>query len=304
MIDRRHLETLCALRDHGSLAAAAGHLHITPSALSHQLAALEERLGCALFLRKSQPLRFTAAGQRLLDLAQDVLPRLREAERDVLRLAGLGSGRLHLAIECHSCYRWLMPTVDRFRHDWPEVEMDLSAGFHFEALAALVRGELDLVITGDPQSLPGVTYLPLFRHEVVVAVAADHPLIRKAYIEPADLAGETVVTYPVDRERLDIFRHFLDPAGIVPVGVRTAALTVMILQLVASHRGVAMLPHWALAEAPAGEVIGIRVGRQGKFGVLYAAMTTEGSQIPYMQAFVQAAREVSFATLTGITSVG
>ena len=108
----------------------------TQSALSHQFAELEERLGLQLFVRKTRPVRFTSAGLRLLQLADLMLPQLRSAERDLARLAGGTAGRLHMAIECHSCFQWLMPTIDQFRDAWPEVELTWRPDFPSRALPA------------------------------------------------------------------------------------------------------------------------------------------------------------------------
>lgn len=171
MLEIRHLETLAAIRDGGSLQEAAERLHLTQSALSHQLRDLETRLGTPLLNRRTRPARLTTAGLRVLALADDVLPRLRATERELQRLAAGRTGRLHLAIECHSCFQWLMPALDAFRGQWPDVALDLSAAFSFAPLPALVRGDLDLVITSDPQALEAVTYLPLFKYELVLAVA-------------------------------------------------------------------------------------------------------------------------------------
>ena len=145
MLEIRHLKTLHALREADSLVDAADRLHLTQSALSHQFKELEERMGMPLFVRKTKPVRFTSAGLRLLQLADATLPLLRGAERDIARLAGGTAGRLHMAIECHSCFQWLMPTIDQFRDAWPEVELDLASGFSFAPLPALARGDLDLV---------------------------------------------------------------------------------------------------------------------------------------------------------------
>ena len=217
MIELRHLKTLAALRDTGSLVEAAERVFLTQSALSHQIKDLEERLGCSLFIRKTKPICFTSAGQRLLLLADDILPMMRNAERDIARLAGGETGRLNMAIECHSCFQWLMPTIDSFRENWPEVEMDLASGFSFSPLPALARGELDLVITSDPQEINGITYEPLFAYEVQLAISKKHPLARKSHIDPQDLASETLICYPVDRNRLDVFTRFLDPADVEPM---------------------------------------------------------------------------------------
>ena len=176
-LELRHLKTLHALQQTGSLVEAANNLNLTQSALSHQVKELEARIGMDLFVRKSRPPRFTTAGLRLLQLAEGVLPQFRQAEQDLFRLAGGESGRLHMAIECHSCYQWLMPTIDNYRQHWPEVEMDFASGFNFAPLPALARGELDLVITSDPVDIAGLDYVPLFQYEMLLALSRKHPLL-------------------------------------------------------------------------------------------------------------------------------
>lgn len=303
MLELRHLKTLHALREADSLVEAAERLHLTQSALSHQFKELEERLGLSLFVRKTKPVRFTSAGLRLLQLADAVLPQLRSAERDLSRFAGGTAGRLNIAIECHSCFQWLMPTIDQFRDSWAEVEMDLASGFSFAPLPALARGDLDLVVTSDPIDLTGITYIPLFTYEAQLAMANQHPLAGKPYIVPEDLAEETQITYPVDRERLDIFRQFLDPADVEPAGIRTAELTVMMLQLVASGRGVCCLPNWALHEySSRGYVTAKRLGEKGLYATLYAGIREDMLEAPFMQDFLLTAKDTSFATLEGVSA--
>ena len=136
---------------------------------------------------------------------------LDNAERDLARLACGEAGRLHICIECHSCFQWLVPCMERYRSKWPEVELDLTAGFNFAPLPALARGDLDLVVTSDPIDLPGVEYLPLFQYEAKLVVDRYHDLLKQAWVEPSDLSLLTLIHYPVDRDRLDIFRRFLDP---------------------------------------------------------------------------------------------
>ncbi|MFF7708083.1 transcriptional regulator MetR [Pseudomonas sp. NPDC007930] len=304
MLEIRHLKTLHALREADSLVEAAERLHLTQSALSHQFKELEERLGLPLFIRKTKPVRFTSAGLRLLQLADATLPLMRGAERDLARLAGGTAGRLHMAIECHSCFQWLMPTIDQFRDAWPEVELDLASGFAFAPLPALARGDLDLVVTSDPLELPGITYVPLFNYEAMLAVANQHPLASKPYIVPDDLRDQTLITYPVERDRLDIFTRFLEPAETEPAAVRTAELTVMMMQLVASGRGVCGMPHWALHEYSArGYVKGKRLGEKGLFATLYAAVRSDMLEAPFMRDFLLTAKDTSFATLEGVSAV-
>lgn len=305
MLEVRHLRTLTAIRDGGSLQAAADRLHVTQSALSHQLRDLEVRLKTPLLNRRTRPARLTTAALRILTLADDVLPRFRATQLELQRLAAGQTGRLHLAIECHSCFQWLMPALDAFRHDWPDVALDLSAAFSFAPLPALVRGDLDVVITSDPQVIESVEYLPLFRYELVLAVAKADPLSEYKYIEPAQLSDKVLITYPVERDRLDIFCHFLEPADIEPASIRQAELTPVIVQLVASQRGVAALPNWALTEyMDQGWLSLCQLGATGVWRTLYAAVRTEDADADYIKAFISQAETTCFTSLSGITSAG
>jgi LysR family transcriptional regulator for metE and metH len=191
--------------------------------------------------------------------------------------------------------------MDAFRHDWSDVELDLSAAFSFTPLPALVRGDLDVVVTSDPQAIEAIEYLPLFRYELMLAVAAGNPLAQYKYIEPYQLADQVLITYPVERQRLDVFTSFLDPAGVEPAALRKAELTPIIAQLVASQRGVAALPNWALTEyLDQGWLRLCHLGSQGVWRTLYAAVRSEDVQADYLQAFIKQARDICFKTLTGI----
>lgn len=301
MLEIRHLETLSAIRATGSLQEAAEILHVTQSALSHQLRDLEVRLKLQLLNRRTRPARLTTAALRILALADEVLPKIRATERELQRLAAGRTGRLYLAIDCHSCFQWLMPTLDQFRADWPDVSLDLSAAFSFAPLPALLRGDLDMVITSDPQPLAGIDYTPLFRYELVLVMAAKHPLATYAYIEPEQLADQTLITYPVEKQRLDIFTQFLDPADIEPAEIRKAELTPIIMQLVASLRGVASLPNWALAEYQQNPWLRTaKLGENGIWRTLYAAKRSEDSDADYMVAFLEQAQQTCFQHLKGI----
>ena len=305
VLELRHLATLQAIDEAGSLVEAAERLHVTQSALSHQLKDLEHRLGVALIVRRTRPIRFTTAGGRVLALARQVLPQVRRTETELRRLAAGQSGRLHIAIECHSCFQWLMPALDRFREAWPEVELDLSAAFSFTPQAALVRGDLDMVITSDPVDNDAVRYLPLFRYELVLAVARQSALAGARAVAPRALAEETLITYPVEHERLDVFTAFLDPAGVAPASVRTAELTPMMVQLVAAGRGVAALPNWALTEYLDLKLVeAARLGEAGVWRTLYAAVRDGDESVPFIQEFMETARELCFQNLSGIKRAG
>ena len=302
-IELRHLKTLVALRDTGSLVEAAERVFLTQSALSHQIKDLETRVGCSLFIRKTRPARFTTAGKRLLKLADDVLPCVHSAEQDIARLAGGESGRIFMAIECHSCFEWLLPAINEYREHWPDVELDIASGFHFAPLPALARGDLDLVITADPIAELGLAYLPLFSYEAQLALPRDHELVDKPWIEPADLAREVLICYPVDRSRLDIFSSFLEPGGVEPLRVRNAERTTMMIQLVASGRGLTCLPNWALHEYREQDYVVVKsLGEEGVWPTLYAAVRADQQTAAFIEGFVDVAKRTCFANLVGIVT--
>lgn len=296
MLDIRHLRSLLAIAQHHSLARAAEHLHLTQSALSHQIKALEHYYSVSLFYRQQKPLKLTAAGQRLLDLAQQVLPLVDNVDYGLRRMAGGQSGRLHITIECHSCFEWLIPVLDQYRQDWPEVEVDIRLGINFDPIPALAAGDIDLVITSDQQDQQTVQFEPLFEYEALVAMANQHPLTTKTVIAAEDFLCETLITYPVEQHRLDIFSRFLRPAGMMPKQVRQSELTAMIIQWVASGRGIAVLPDWVLREYMQRQYITSRPllmpdGAGGMHGTVFAAIRCVEYGREYIQAFLQLARD-------------
>jgi LysR family transcriptional regulator for metE and metH len=303
-LELRHLETLLALAECGSLSKAAARLFLTQSALSHQLKALESHYGAALVERNTRPLRFTAIGQRLLTLARAVLPQVAEAGRDVARLVQGHAGSLRVAVQCHNCFDWLMPAMDAYRSLWPEVELDIISGFVIDPLPLLDRNEAELAVIHDEQvPHPNIVYSPLFRYESVALMSPRHRLAAKPYVDAADFADETLITYPVPDEMLDVMKHLLIPAGVNPRR-RTAELTVAILQLVASGRGIAALPSWTVGNyIERGYVVSRPIGPAGLRCELYAATTAGGAQAAYIREFIALTRAQSLTELAGVSAL-
>jgi LysR family transcriptional regulator for metE and metH len=303
-LEFRHMETLVALAECGNLSKAAERLCLTQSALSHQLKALEAYYGAAVVEKNVRPLRFTAIGQRLLTLARAVLPLVAEAARDVARLAQGHAGPLRVAVQCHNCFDWLMPAMDSYRSLWPEVELDIISGFVVDPLPLLERGEAELaVIHDEPQPHPHIAFSPLFRYESVGLMSPRHRLAAKSWLEAADFAGETLITYPVPDEMLDVMKHCLIPAGVNPKR-RTAELTVAILQLVASGRGIAALPSWTVGNyIERGYVVSRPIGPGGLRCELYAATTRAGSEAAYIKEFIALTRTQSLTELAGVSAL-
>ncbi len=300
ILELRHLQTLLALVETGNLSRAATRVFLTQSAISHQVKQLEAHYGVALFERKTQPLRLSPAGQRLHTLAETVMKLVREAEREIARIAQGKSGTLRIAVECHTCFDWLMPSMDTFREHWPQIELDLVSGFHADPIALLADNRADLVVVSEPQPRAGIVYHPLFRFEIIGLVSRQHPFAAKSFLQPQDFAEETLISYPVPDDMLDIIRKVLKPEGIEP-NRRSAELTVAILQLVASRRGIAALPNWSVQSYLERDyVLAKPIGKKGLWGALYAATGGAVAELAYMQDFLAMVRSTSFRNLRGV----
>jgi LysR family transcriptional regulator for metE and metH len=300
MLEIRHLRSLAAIAETGKLAHAAERIFLTQSALSHQIRALEEHYDIVLFQRTAHGLRFTSAGQRLLDLATEVLAALQKAERDLIRLKSDQSGELRIVLECHTCFDWLTPVMDGFRRAWPEVEIDLVAGFHSDPWRLLHEAKADFVIGGLPEKMHGLQHAPLFKFEIMAVLPPDHALQSKPYLQATDFTNETLITYPVPEERIDVIRHVLKPANI-PFERRTAELTIAIMQLVASRRGLAALPSWGIQSYLEHQyVIAKPITKKGLWSELYATGTADIMARPYAQDLVRIIRDTCAEKLSEI----
>ena len=304
IIELRHLKTLLALQETGSVSLAAKRVFLTQSALSHQIRALEQHYDTPLFERKSNPIRFTPAGERLLQLARELMPLLAAAQRDMAQIIEGEAGELRVAVECHTCFDWLMPAMDTFRPLWPQVELDIVSGFQADPVGLLLTHRADLAIVSEAAAQSGIVYQPLFAYEMVGICAKDHPLADKAVWQAADFAAETLISYPVPDDMLDLLRKILLPAGINPAR-RHSELTVAMIQLVASRRGIAALPYWTVMPyLEKGYVVARQIGHTPLQSELYAAMRQDDADKSFLDNFCQIVRERSFAELPGLSPLG
>lgn len=292
MIERMHLAIIREVDRQGSLTAAAGVLCLTQSALSHTMKKLEQALGTDIWLREGRSLRLTQAGEYLLGLADRLLPQLDRAE-DCLRQYAQGErGTLRIGMECHPCYQWLLKVVSPYLARWPDVDVDVKQKFQFGGIGALFGYDIDLLVTPDPLYKPGLCFEPVFDYEQVLVVSHHHALASAPHVEPEQLGSEVLITYPVETDRLDIYNQFLQPAGISPRRHKVIETTDIMLQMVASGRGVAALPRWLVEEYAARlPVSPVRLGEAGIFKQIWLGIRDADVDIDYVQAFIGLARQ-------------
>ncbi len=289
-LERSHLEIILAVEELGSLTSAAGKLNLTQSALSHAVRKLEDQFDLKIWVREGRNLRLTQAGEYLLAVANRLVPQLDYAEERLRQFACGERGTLRIGMECHPCYQWLLKIVSPYLAAWPGVDVDVKQKFQFGGIGALFGYEIDMLVTPDPLYKKGLHYVPVFDYEQVLVVGPNHPLRQHQTIQAAQLANETLITYPVETDRLDIYTQFLHPAGISPKRNKPIETTDIMLQMVASDRGVAALPRWLVEEySEKLDVKAIKLGKKGIAKQIFLGFREADVELDYLHAFVDMA---------------
>jgi LysR family transcriptional regulator, regulator for metE and metH len=292
-LEIRHLKLVAAIAETGSVTLAGNRLHLTQSALSHQLRDAEEQLGVPLFERRNRKMALTAAGERLLQSARTVLDELARAEKEIQHSNGNGAakGVLRLSTECYTVYHWLPPRLRIFQSKFPAVDFQLVVEATDNPFEALLEGKLDLAIVCDPIRNRKIRYTPLFEDEVVIVVPPGHRLAGKRFAAPEDFAAETLIIYP-PKEDSTILNRFLMPAGISPRRIQEVMLTDVIIEMVRGGLGVAALAKWAvLPQLDSGALVGLSLTEQGFRRTWSAAQLRDVRTPAYVEEFIQVLSE-------------
>lgn len=288
MIELSHLKIMIALHEKGTLTLAADALCLTQSALSHQIRHLEKKLNVKLWQRCGRRLRLTPAGELLLKVARQTVPTLVQTEM-TLKAMGQGlQGLLRIGVECYPCQEWLTQVVAQFLQTQPNIDIDIIRKFQFSGINGLINQQVDLLITPDLYEHKELQFHPLFEYEQVLLVPAKHPLAKKSHIVAADLRDQMLFTFPIEKQRLDIFQLFLWPEKVEPKAHKQIESLAIMLQMVEHQRGVCVLPEW-LADSYSLQyhVKKIRLGKKGIYKTLYAAIKKEDQEVSYINAFIK-----------------
>lgn len=286
-LEIRHLRLLAAIAQTGSVTEAGKRLHLTQSALSHQLRDAEEKLGAALFLRLGKRMVLTPAGEKLLVSAEKVLEELKAAESQIVGLNGGTRGIIRISTECYTCYHWLPPVLKKFHARFPKVEVSIDVEYTHRPIQALLDGRLDVAILNctPPPRNSSLRLMPMFEDELVLVMAPKHPLAAKSQISPKELASETALIYPPREE--STFLQALRKAGIEPERIMEIQLTEGIVELASAGTGVGFLARWAVAPyAEAGKVVLRPLTSRGFHRVWHAATLRNQPTPAYVTEFL------------------
>lgn len=292
MIEHSHLKIIQALHANGTLTEAANALCLSQPALSHQISYLEKKLRITLWEREGRSLRLTQAGTLLLEVANQILPVLSQAEKTLEAYSEGRQGILRIGVECYPCFEWLTGVIGQFMQQMPDIDVDIVHKFQFSGLEGLLNHHIDVLITPDLVKKEHIDYEILAEYQLVVLIANDHPLAGIKQLTPEHLSNETLLTFPVPLERLDILTHFLAPAHREPAKLKQIESLEIMLQMTALKRGVCVLPEW-LADIKNKELqLGkIRIGKKGLYQKLFLAMREPDKTIPYIRKFIAAGQK-------------
>jgi LysR family transcriptional regulator for metE and metH len=292
-IELKHLRTILAIHKTGSLQRATEQLNMTQSAISHQLRYIREQIGVELFVPETRPLKLSPEGLELIEAAERILSEVDKLKSRFVDLRSGQTGRMFIAIECHACFEWLFPVLNLFRDHHSNVDVDIKPGLAFKAIEALQNEEVDLVISADPEELAGIEFHELFTYEPIFIASRNHPLSKRPYIDAENFADQNIITYPVPKERLDLFNLLLLPAGIEPLSIRQIELTSVILLLVSANKGVSVLPDWVLQSSrETDHLTQKRLTKKGTSRKLYAAVRRRDSEKLYIKTFLSLSKNI------------
>ena len=292
-LEIRHLKLVAAVAETGSVTRAGKRLHLTQSALSHQLRDAEEQLGAPLFERKSGRMILTSAGDRLLQTARAVLTELDSAESDIQKngdpaknAKGL-TGLLRISTQCHTAYHWFPPRLIPFQKKFTGVEVQLVIEATNNPFEALLEGKLDLALVCDPIRNRKIRYTPLFEDDLVIVGPPKHRLAARNCAAPEDFAAESILLYPPKSDST-LLMKILEPAGIQPRKIQEVMLTEVILEMVIGGVGIAALPRWAVGpQLASGALVGVPLQPPGYRWQWSVAQLRDNHSPVYVQEFIR-----------------
>ena len=287
MFEIKHLKTLATLANTGNLRKAAEQLFTSQSALSHQIKELEKRINAPLFIRNTAPVQFTEQGKVLLTLAQKILPEV-ECANQQLKQEANPTEKLILAIACHACFQWLLPLTSQFSALYPKLDIEfIDQIFLNSDDKKQIKQPIDVLFTDEKGHDEKYIYQEIGKFEVVAVIANQNKLSKSSYLSANDFSLQTLLTYPVKPEQLDIFNLFLNTHKQQPKNIKQVANSHVILQMVAANMGIATLPDWLVNSLSKQSLVQTkRIGKKGIFKILYARYHSSNKQVKIIEQLI------------------
>lgn len=291
-LEMRHLKLVRAIVEEGSMVNAIGKLHLTPSALSHQLREAEIQVGAKLFHRINKKLILTEVGEKVLASANIILEELETIEKKVKQVIQGETGTIRISTECYTSYHWLPGVLKKFNTEFPNIHVKIVFEATHKPIQKLLQGEIDMAITSDPVNNEHVEYIRLFQDEMVALVSESHPWNGKAYVEANDFREENLIIHSEPLETVTVYQRVLNPASVKPKNLTILPLTEASVEMVKADMGVMVMAKWALKPYLTSDSIKtVGVTREGLFRDHYAAVLNNDRYPEYYDYFIKFLKE-------------
>src|SRR6478609_7218323 len=284
----RHLRLIKAIVEEGSITKAIDKLHLTQSALSHQLKEAEYQLGTKIFLRANKKMVLTKAGEKLYEIANEIIDKLSETELQIKQMVFGEIGEIRISTECFSSYHWLPSVIKQFHDLYPNIELKIVTEATHYPLQKLLDNVIDIGIVSDQIKDDKIKYLELFQDEVVMAVSEEHPWATKKYVIAEDFANEHLIIHSLPLETVTIHQMVLAPAKISPKKITPLPLTEASIEMVKADMGVMSMANWAAQPYLKSNAIkAVKIGKNGLKRKHYIAFIKHKDYPDYFNHFSQ-----------------
>lgn len=284
----RHLRLVKSIVEEGSITKAIDKLHLTQSALSHQLKEAEEQLGTKIFHRINKKLILTKAGEKLYETAIDVLHKLADTKSQIKNLVYGEHGEIRISTECYTSYYWLPGLIREFQVKYPNVELKiLMEGFN-KPVEKLLDGRLDVIVTIERLTEDHVEYRELFQDEIVAIVPDTHPWAEKKYVNPEDFRDQHLIIHSMPMNSVAVHQYFLEPAGVTPKKVSVLPFTEAAVQMVNADMGIVAMARWILKpylKTPS--IRTVKLGKNGLKRMHYVGFLKNRERPNYFDSFIE-----------------
>jgi len=284
----RHLRLIKAIVEEGSITKAIDKLHLTQSALSHQLKEAEYQLGTKIFLRQNKKLILTKAGEKLYNTANEILDKLSGTEREIKQMIFGEMGEIRISTECYSGYHWLPSVLKEFQMLYPNIELKIVMEATHYPLQKLLANSLDIAITSDPVKDNKIKYLQLFQDEMVMVVSRTHPWGDKKFVVAEDFVNEHLLIHSFPLETVTVHQFLLAPANISPKKITALPLTEASIEMVKANMGVMSMAKWALQPyLKNNDIKAVKIGKNGLKRKHYVAVMNNKTYPDYFNHFIE-----------------
>lgn len=245
-METRLLKMFCAVAESASLVKAAGKLHLTPSAISHGIKALETDLGCRLFERAGKKMLLNYAGEQLLLQIQPPLAALDAAAESVIRLAKLGRTRLRIGAAATACAYILPAVIRELKKSDPHLELLVESGNTRQMTELVQTNKVDLALGVAPENHTGLELRAIFRDELMFAFAPSHPWAAGRPISHEELSRQSLILPQRSSLTTQLITRFFNNLNLAPGAIMEIADIEAIKELVKLDLGVSVLGPWTV----------------------------------------------------------